>query len=61
MANEVLTKLPWKRRRSVLIPVADASRERIASYCSTYCEGAAETADITCLCGHPPCSDQMKT
>ncbi len=24
-------------------------------YCSTYCEGEAETADILCNCGHPAC------
>jgi hypothetical protein len=24
-------------------------------YCSTFCEGEAETADIVCLCGHPGC------
>lgn len=24
-------------------------------YCSTYCEGSGDTADITCGCGHPNC------
>jgi hypothetical protein len=26
------------------------------TYCSTYCEGAAETVDIVCSCGHPGCA-----
>jgi hypothetical protein len=26
------------------------------SYCSTYCEGQAETADIECSCGHGGCA-----
>jgi hypothetical protein len=27
-----------------------------SKYCSTYCEGEAETADIECSCGHPACT-----
>jgi hypothetical protein len=27
-----------------------------SNYCSTYCEGEAETPDINCNCGHPPCT-----
>ena len=27
-----------------------------SSYCSTYCEGGAKTADIICSCGHPACA-----
>ncbi len=29
-----------------------------SKYCSTYCEGEAKTADITCGCGHPACVDK---
>lgn len=25
------------------------------TYCSTYCEGKGETADITCSCNHAGC------
>jgi hypothetical protein len=25
------------------------------TFCSTYCEGQADTADIECSCGHPAC------
>ena len=27
-----------------------------SKYCSTYCEGEAETADILCSCGHSACA-----
>jgi hypothetical protein len=27
-----------------------------SSYCSTYCEGEAKTADIVCSCGHTECN-----
>ncbi len=27
-----------------------------SEYCSTYCEGEAKTADITCNCGHAGCA-----
>jgi hypothetical protein len=27
-----------------------------SSYCSTYCEGQAETPDIECSCGHGACA-----
>ncbi len=31
-----------------------------SSYCSTYCEGEAETADILqCNCGHPACGREV--
>ena len=26
-----------------------------SKYCSTFCEGEAETADIICSCGHAGC------
>jgi len=29
------------------------------TYCGTYCEGQADTADIECSCGHPSCTQQM--
>ena len=29
-----------------------------SDYCSTYCEGQAETTDILCSCGHAGCSDK---
>jgi hypothetical protein len=29
-----------------------------SKYCSTYCEGEADTADILCLCGHSGCGDK---
>lgn len=28
-----------------------------SKYCSTYCEGQAETSDIICSCGHQGCED----
>lgn len=27
-----------------------------SKYCSAFCEGAGNTPDITCGCGHPACS-----
>jgi hypothetical protein len=27
-------------------------------FCSTYCEGEAETADILCNCGHADCTEE---
>jgi len=26
-----------------------------SKYCSTYCEGEADTVDIVCSCPHPAC------
>jgi len=37
---------------SCLCPAKQGSK-----YCSTYCEGEAESADILCLCGHSGCGD----
>jgi hypothetical protein len=37
---------------SCLCPVKQGSK-----YCSTYCEGEAETSDIRCSCGHSGCTD----
>jgi hypothetical protein len=30
-----------------------------SKYCGAYCEGSADTADITCGCGHPACADRL--
>ncbi len=27
-----------------------------SKYCSTYCEGQAEEADVVCSCGHVECT-----
>jgi hypothetical protein len=32
-----------------------------SKYCSTYCEGQAETPDLVCNCGHAGCSDRRPT
>jgi len=29
-----------------------------SNYCSTYCEGEAETSDILCSCGHSICDGE---
>ena len=31
-------------------PAKEGSR-----YCGAYCEGATDTAEIVCSCGHPAC------
>jgi hypothetical protein len=31
-----------------------------SKYCSTYCEGQGDTADIECQCGHGPCAERAK-
>jgi hypothetical protein len=36
---------------SCACPAATDSR-----YCGAYCEGARETSEINCSCGHPNCS-----
>jgi hypothetical protein len=38
---------------SCLCPAKQGSK-----YCSTYCEGEAESADILCICGHSGCGDK---
>jgi hypothetical protein len=32
-----------------------------SDYCSTYCEGVGDTADIMCNCGHAACSGKAAT
>jgi metallothionein len=37
-------------------PACKCQARENSDYCSTYCEGEAETADIICTCGHPSCA-----
>lgn len=30
-----------------------------SDYCSAYCEGARDTLEITCECGHPGCASDL--
>lgn len=30
-----------------------------SKYCGAYCEGAADTLEVSCACGHPGCTDQI--
>ena len=30
-----------------------------SSYCSASCEGAGDTPDIECMCGHPACKGSI--
>jgi hypothetical protein len=38
-------------------PSCRCSAKQGSKYCSTYCEGEAETSDIVCNCGHSGCGD----
>jgi len=29
-----------------------------AKYCSAYCEGAGDTSEVTCECGHAGCAGE---
>jgi hypothetical protein len=40
-------------------PACTCTARPDSSYCSTYCEGEAETADILCNCGHPACGREV--
>jgi hypothetical protein len=37
-------------------PSCACKKSSDSKFCSTYCEGEAETADIICNCGHPACA-----
>ncbi len=37
------------------------AKEEHDGYCSTFCEGEAETADIVCMCGHEGCGPGSAT
>jgi hypothetical protein len=39
-------------------PACNCQARENDDYCSTYCEGEAEIADIICGCGHPSCAAQ---
>ncbi len=36
-------------------PSCDCTVTDNAKYCSAYCEGAKDTVEIGCGCGHPAC------
>jgi hypothetical protein len=40
-------------------PACACAAKAGSSYCSTYCEGEAKTADILCGCGHPACGQEV--
>lgn len=37
-------------------PACHCHARESSDYCSTFCEGEAETVDIICGCGHPECT-----
>ncbi|HVG38818.1 MAG TPA: hypothetical protein VM870_06000 [Pyrinomonadaceae bacterium] len=37
-------------------PVCQCVKAKGSDYCSAYCEGARDTTEIACSCGHPGCS-----
>ena len=37
-------------------PACNCIAREGSKYCGTWCEGAADTAEITCACGHPDCA-----
>lgn len=37
-------------------PSCNCAAKEGSKYCGAYCEGAADTVDITCTCGHPGCA-----
>jgi hypothetical protein len=39
-------------------PSCHCAAKQGSKYCSTYCEGEGQTADILCNCGHPDCKDK---
>jgi len=36
-------------------PSCTCQAAKDSKYCSTYCEGQAETPDLVCSCGHAGC------
>jgi hypothetical protein len=42
-------------------PSCHCPAKQDSDYCSTYCEGEAETADIICSCGHAGCASEAAT
>src|SRR3954452_19028281 len=40
-------------------PACSCQAREGSNYCSTYCEGAGKTPEITCQCGHPGCSGKV--
>jgi hypothetical protein len=36
-------------------PSCSCDAQADSDYCSTYCEGQAETPDVICSCGHGSC------
>jgi hypothetical protein len=38
-------------------PACRCNAREGSDYCSTFCEGEADTADIVCSCGHELCGD----
>lgn len=41
-------------------PSCNCIAETDSDYCSTYCEGQAETPDVVCGCGHAACVSHSK-
>jgi hypothetical protein len=42
-------------------PSCDCDSVPESKFCSTYCEGQAETADIICSCGHAHCAEPRRS
>lgn len=40
-------------------PACNCRATSDSKYCSTYCEDARDTVELSCNCGHPGCADTL--
>ncbi len=45
-----------QERETCAHPGCNCPASEDSDYCSSYCEGAGDTPEIDCKCGHPNCT-----
>ena len=49
-----------KEQEKCAHPSCTCPRGRESQYCGAYCEGARDTSEIQCSCGHTNCSNSTE-